>query len=331
MSVMRPLNKQKGVALITALLIAALVTVAAVAMASRQQLDVRRTGNMLEADQAYMYALGMEALVAQVLIEDKKETGEIDALTEIWNAPLPPTLVEGGMVSGNLEDMQGRYNLNNLVYSEGNSEGDNKGKIDQAQIKVFQTILEQVSAASSDEKKIQFSPFVANRVADWIDADLNSSADGAEDLEYLNLDVPYRAANRLMASPSELASILGLKLNEVNALLPLVATLPETTRINVNTAPEIVLMSLHEDITPGIALELKELREEEPFEKTADFVKTLRDDHNIELDDKLIAVDSDYFLVTTNAAIGRTQLRMYSLLNRKGNKITTIRRGFGAY
>lgn len=320
----RPLYKQQGVALITALLIAALVTVAAVAMASRQQLDVRRTGNMLEADQAYMYALGMEELAAQVLMKDKKETGEIDGLTEIWNTPLPPTIVEGGMVSGSLEDMQGRYNLNNLI----DSGEDGEAKIDQAQIKVFQSILEQVSEA---EEKIQFSPFVANRVADWIDADLNASADGAEDLEYLNLDLPYRAANRLMASPSELASVLGFSLFEVKSLLDLVATLPEATKVNVNTAPEMVLMSLHKELTPSIVLELTEMREEEPFEKAADFVKILKDDYKIELDDALIAVNSDYFLVTTNAAIGRTQLRMYSLLNRKDNKITTVRRGFGAY
>lgn len=52
--------KQTGVALITAMLVVALASVAAVAMTSRQQLDIRRTGNILHADQAYLYALGGE-------------------------------------------------------------------------------------------------------------------------------------------------------------------------------------------------------------------------------------------------------------------------------
>ncbi|MCK4586683.1 MAG: general secretion pathway protein GspK, partial [Gammaproteobacteria bacterium] len=94
----RTSHKQDGVALITAILIAALVSVIAVAMATRQTLDIRRTGNMLEADQAYMYALGMEELAAQVLVNDQQDTGDVDSLAENWAIPLPPTTVEGGSV-----------------------------------------------------------------------------------------------------------------------------------------------------------------------------------------------------------------------------------------
>ncbi len=322
-------NKQQGVALITALLIAALVTVVAVAMASRQQLDIRRTGNMLEADQAYMYALAAETWVTQVLKEDKQKT-QIDTLNEDWAMKLPPIPIEGGVISGSVEDLQGRFNLNNLA------EDGSKGKPDSAQVKMLQSILQQVSFA---EEKIQISPAVPNRVADWIDANLNSLADGAEDLDYLSLiapDVPYRAANRLMASPSELAAIAGLSLADVAALLPLVAALPEGTQVNVNTAPEMVLMSLNEDITPRIATELAEYRLDTPFETADAFVKKLKDDYDIgtnenPFDSKLVSVSSDYFLVTSDAAIGRTTLRMYSLLVRKNDKIQVVSRGIGSY
>ncbi len=316
----QPSKRQEGVALITALLITALVTVAAVAMASRQQLDIRRTGNMLEADQAFMYALGAEALAVQVLKKDKTENGDIDTLTDIWTFPLPPTIVEGGLIGGSIEDMQGYFNLNNLV--------DSKGKIDPVQIKAFQSILEQVSTA---EEEIQFSPFVANRVADWIDADLNSSADGAEDMEYLNIDkIPYRTANQFMVSPSELSLILEFSREEVEALADYVVTLPETTKVNVNTAPDMVLMSLHKDMTSDIVLDLIEVREDEPFEKVTDFTGKLQNEYDIVLDVKLITVSSDFFMVTTNANIGRTQIEMYSLLNRKGNEIKLAQRALGA-
>jgi len=332
---MKPVNpnhKQRGVALITALLVAALVTVVAVAMASRQQLDIRRTGNMLEADQAYMYALAAESWVIQILKEDKQKT-QIDTLTEEWAMKLPPIPIEGGVITGSVEDLQGRFNLNNLVgvNTGGNAANNNavdNGKPDQAQIKILQSLLAQVSFA---EEKVQLSPFVANRVADWIDANLNALADGAEDLLYLGLDIPYRTANRLMASSSELAAVAGLSLRDVSALLPLVTALPVSTAVNVNTAPEMVLLSLHEDITPRIATELAAMRVNTAFETADAFVKKLKDDYDITLDKKRVSVSSEYFLVSSEAIIGRTTLRMYSLLERKDNVIRVVSRGIGSY
>jgi len=333
---MRSMNhkhKQQGVALITALLVAALVTVAAVSMASRQQLDIRRTGNMLEADQAYMYALAAETWASQMLKEDKQKT-QIDTLTENWAMKLPPIPVEGGVITGSVEDLQGRFNLNNLIaVSVGNNAANNNnvarnGQSDQIQIKILQSLLAQVSFA---EEKVQLSPFVANRVADWIDANLNALADGAEDLLYLGLDLPYRTANRLMASPSELAAVAGFSLRDVSALLPLVTALPVSTAINVNTAPEMVLLGLHEDITPRIATELAAMRVNTAFETENAFVKKLKDDYNVTLNPKLVSVSSEYFLVSSEAVIGRTTLRMYSLLERKGNVIKVMSRGIGSY
>jgi general secretion pathway protein K len=316
----RGLHKQSGVALITAILIAALVSVVAVAMATRQTLDIRRTGNMLEVDQAYMYALGMEELAAQVLVKDKKDTGDVDSLLEDWAIPLPPTIVEGGSVAGSVEDMQGRFNLNNLV--------DGSNKVDLAQVKAFQTVLAEVSAANEE---IQISPFMANRVADWIDADLDTSADGAEDLEYLNADIPYRAANQFMASPSELGAMLDMSPEDLSLLIPLVSTLPIPTTVNINTASETVLLSLHKDMTKSIAGELIGLREENAFENKADFGKKLLDDYQITVDNKLFDVKSEYFLVSVSATIGRTQLNMFSLLERRNDKVATIRRSIGTY
>lgn len=316
----RSLHKQDGVALITAILIAALVSVAAVAMATRQTLDMRRTGNMLEADQAYMYALGMEELAAQVLVRDKKDTGDVDSLAEDWAIPLPPTVVEGGSVAGSLEDMQGRFNLNNLI--------DANNKADPVQVKSFQTILTQLSAA---DEEIQISPFMANRVVDWIDADLDSSADGAEDLEYLNAEIPYRTPNQFMANPTELGAMLEMSPEDVGALLPFVSTLPIPTTVNVNTASETVLLSLHKDITASIAGELIEFRKENAFENKADFEKKLLDDYKIAVDNKVFDVKSEYFLVSTEAIIGRTQLYMYSLLERRNDKVATIRRSIGTF
>lgn len=311
-------SRQQGIALITAMLIAALVTVIAVSMMSRQTLDMRRTGNMLESDQAYMYAVGMEQLAAQVLIKDKKDNGNVDNLNQNWAVPLPPTKVEGGMITGSMEDMQGRFNLNDLV--------DNSQKADPAQVKMLQSILDQINQKNPD---FQISPFVVNRIVDWIDKDLNTSADGAEDQEYLRADVPYRTPNQFMASPTELGAIMGLTPKDVAALLPYVSALPDPTTVNVNTASAEVLMSLNKGITPQIASELVAYRKDKPFTNKSDFKTKLKDDYKITVDDKLFDIKSDFFLVSVEAAIGRTRLHMYSLLQRKNDKVAVIRRSIG--
>ena len=311
-------SRQRGIALITAMLIAALVTVISVSMMSRQTLDMRRTGNMLESDQAYMYAVGMEQLAAQVLIKDKKDNGNVDDLNQNWAVPLPPTKVEGGMITGSMEDMQGRFNLNDLV--------DNSQKADPAQVKMLQSILDQINQKNPD---FQISPFVVNRIVDWIDKDLNTSADGAEDQEYLRADVPYRTPNQFMASPTELGAIMGLTPKDVAALLPYVSALPDPTTVNVNTASAEVLMSLNKGITPQIASELVAYRKDKPFTNKSDFKTKLKDDYKITVDDKLFDIKSDFFLVSVEAAIGRTRLHMYSLLQRKNDKVAVIRRSIG--
>jgi len=312
--------RQRGVALITALLITALVTVVAVAMISRQQLDIRRTANMLEADQAYMYALAAEDLAKKILEQDLRDSSN-DTLLEQWGTPIPAIPVEGGAISGSIEDLQGRFNLNNLL--------DSSGQPDPAQVASLQRLMQQVSFVTED---LNLSPALVNRVVDWIDPDMNTSADGAEDQEYLGVTPSYRAANQLMVSPSELALLLDMPAEGAAALRDLVATLPATTAVNVNTAPELVLMALDPNITPQIASELAQIRRNRPFETTVEFTDKLNNDYQITtLAASRVGVTSEYFLVTSTAAIGRTQLRMYSLLARTGGRVTTVRRSIGTY
>ncbi len=109
---------QRGVALVTALLVVALATVAAVAMASRQQLDVRRTANLLQGDQAYVYAQAVEDW-ARVVLKRDAEDNQIDKLDDDWAQRLSPIVVPGGQVDGFIIDLQGRFNLNNLVKPDG--------------------------------------------------------------------------------------------------------------------------------------------------------------------------------------------------------------------
>ena len=92
-------GRQRGVALITAVLVVALAAVAAAAMTTRQTVDVRRAANVMDADQAQLYLLGAEAWAAQVLRRDLKDN-KTDSFDDDWAVVLPAQTVEGGAVSG---------------------------------------------------------------------------------------------------------------------------------------------------------------------------------------------------------------------------------------
>ncbi len=290
---------QCGAALITAILITAIAAIAAVAMASRQHLDIRRTTNVIESSQAYLLALGGEELGKQVLIYDG-QNNQIDHLDEDWMKPLGPILVEGGIVAGQVEDLQGRFNLNNLV---------NDGQPSTLDIARFQRLLRDIGL---DEALVY-------AIIDWIDEDQNVSIpDGAEDFEYLGRDLPYRTPDAAMASVSELLLINGITREFYDTLWPYVTVLPEYTEINVNTASAEVLMMLHEDIEQAQADELIDGRDPDGYQSVADFVA-----HpalgGVLTGNEGLSVQTRYFKITVDAEFGRSWTKLYSLVVRDNN------------
>jgi general secretion pathway protein K len=227
-------RRQRGVALVTALLVVSLATMAAVSMATRQHVDVRRTGNLLHGEQAYAYALAAESWALVIMDRDKEDT-ENDMLEEDWATALPPISVEGGFVNGVIRDLQGRFNVNNLVGEDG-------------------------------------KPSIADRDY-WIDPDIDASyPDGAEDDSYLLNDPPYRAANRPLSDASELGLVKGFTAEARAALGPHITVLPVRTSINVNTASAEVLRAFNENLTDADVESLISDRGEEGYEDKAAFL-----------------------------------------------------------
>ncbi|HIA08531.1 MAG TPA: general secretion pathway protein GspK, partial [Chromatiaceae bacterium] len=145
--------RQHGIALITALLIVALAATAAAAIVADEQISIRRTSNTLDSEQAYLYAAGIESWAIDILGEDKKDN-QFDSLDEDWASLLPPFQVDGGQISGYIEDAQGRFNLNNLV--------DSKGKKNNSQIVIFQNLLD----------NLKINEDLIPLLVDWLDSDI---------------------------------------------------------------------------------------------------------------------------------------------------------------
>jgi general secretion pathway protein K len=230
---MKKQAKDRGVALITAILITALATMVAANLAWDNALDVRRTMVLLHRDQAIQVALGGESWIISILHQDLEDS-QTDHLGEIWASELPGLPIEGGEVFGAIEDLQGRFNVNNLV--------DQNGQVDEESVEQFRRLL----------LALGLDPRFAGLAADWLDSDIEAGfPDGAEDSIYTGMIPPYRTPNQTISSVSELAALEGMDKLTFNALEPHITALPGRTNINANTATAAVLQSLDESITVG--------------------------------------------------------------------------------
>jgi len=299
---------QRGVALIMAVLIVALATMLAASVSFKGYLDQRRSANTFAMDQGLEVALGGEAWAADSLRRDKQQNSKTDDFTEEWATPIPPIPIEGGEFEGQLEDMQGRFNLNSLVMVQGG-----KFVLDENAQHRFERLLE----------LLELEPKWALIIADWIDTDVQPNfPDGAEDPTYTGLTPAYRTANMPLTRASELLAIAGFGLDRYRKLEPFVTALPIGTTINLCTAsPELLdalvagqrQYTLSRDNTA-------ETRKQRCFPTKQDFEGPLSAKEKEELvQGKVIDQTSSYFRSTIWVTIGTTQYTLYSLLYRSGN------------
>lgn len=297
------MRRARGVALIIALVVVALATILATRIGAQSALDQRRGATLLAQEQAFQVALGAEAWAIEILREDA-ERSKRDSLDEAWATPLPPIPIEGGTVEGRMEDLQGRFNLNNLVKANGAK--------NEAMFAVFQRLL----------ARLQLEPKWASLLTDWIDADtVADGIDGAEDGVYTGLTPPYRPPNRPITSTSELLALPGFDIERYRRLQPFVATLPVGTPLNVCTAPGEVLDALAPSLN-AFGQDPKQLatnRQKGCFPLAADVkaaIDPLLSPDERKLIEPMLAESSKWFRGTIVVSIGTTELTLYSLFER---------------
>jgi general secretion pathway protein K len=320
------MRRQRGVALIIALILVSLATMLAWKISFDGYLERRRSVGMLAAEQSFEFALGAEALAADVLVQDL-QTNKQTTLAGIWaqsSVPFPissPSDPDGepiGTLQGGIEDLQGRFNLNNLGRLLPS------GLPDPQPFEQFERLL----ASLNLETKW------AGLARDWIDADnLPGNPDGAEDAIYTAQIPPYLTGNWPMTSTSELMALPGFDLGRYLKLAPYVTALPTAVaQINLCTASAPVLESL----APSLSGDF--IRNEDALvigRKTGCYpdINTFK---NMTTPKDLAAINgqyadtSSYFRLTTHVTLGTSEYTLYSLLLRgRGGKVTPLLRSLG--
>lgn len=306
---MNSLKTTRGVALITALLIMALIASLTYTLKWNNSLDLRRTSVMLNRDQAVQVALGAESWMQSILRRDLEES-DTDHLGEIWASDLPALPIDGGEVYGEIQDLQGRFNVNNLI-------GDD-GQVDEEALEQFQRLL----------FALGLDPRFAGIAGDWIDGDQDASfPDGAEDAIYTGITPPYRTANQLLSNANELAALEGMDKATMDTLLPHIAALPGHTEINVNTATGPVLQSLDERITAADAERLIAERAESGFTEIAQSFGGLMDPDDIS---RRLVETTEFFQLRVTVRVDTVRITYFSILERgpRGD-VTPILRSLG--
>lgn len=322
--------KQKGVALIIVLMVVALVSVLATEMGGRLQLQIKRTANIKDNNQAYWYAMGAEQFARQSIELLMKNSNNVIHLNQQWNEEFAYPL-EGGGIQARLVDMQSCFNLNAVHTNTNPGASTGNPPVNLAK-QAFKDMLNkaelEVSSFSADT--------LSDALADWLDQDDNMLPYGAEDAEYESLSNPYLAANGLMTSKSELRLIKGVDQAWLLDLMPLVCVVPGNSelKININTLDENKAA-----ILAGLTgLSLSDAKSEiaaipqNGYKKPNDFLGQARIAALALSDDKKawFVTDTQHFILHTKTRYNNATFMMSSVLKvDSGNKVSVVRREFG--
>jgi general secretion pathway protein K len=280
-----------------AMLIVVIGTTVAVSIVHEEKFTIRKTAHIRLMDRAALYAIGLEDWARLYLKEDSEES-EVDSLDEYWATGIPGLPIEGGYLTGYVEDEQARFNLNTLVGSE-------------IALNRFERLCDNLKVDDT------FIP----ALMDWIDEDFDIRfPDGMED-NYEN----YRVANREMADISELLLVQNVTPEIYETLKPYITALPGTTTLNVNTMSEVIFQSLAPDLD---VIEFIKQREDGAYESIDDFVERLQ--IPVEVDG--LSVDTRFFRTHGQVVQGEQLYNLTSLIHRDAEgKTRVINRTLGQF
>lgn len=280
---------QSGIALLSAILVVLVASAIIVSITHQEAFSIRKTSRIQLMDKARLYALGLEDWVRLFLSKDRKDSS-IDHLGEDWAIGIPGLPIEGGFLSGYLEDEQGKFNLNNLLGSE-------------ESLNRFNRLCNNLNVDTT------FVP----ALLDWLDEDFEVRyPDGAEE----NYQT-YRVANREMVDISELLLVKNVTPEIYQLLKPHITVLPGATSMNVNTMSETIFLSLGDNLDADAFIEA---REEEEFADLQQMTERLQ----IPLEEAGLSVSTDYFSAHGQVTLGDQALLFNTLIHRDSAGKTVI-------
>ncbi|MGP9687693.1 type II secretion system minor pseudopilin GspK [Psychrobacter sp. AOP22-C1-C5] len=288
-------QSQRGVALLTILLLVVSITVVAGAMLASQKIAIRRSGLLFDQDQLLQdINAGQQLAITMIRADDK--LNDTDSEHDIWAQPIPPYSLGTHSIAIELRDEASRFNINNLYQN---------GAVDTAALAVFQRLLTQLNV----------EPEIAIAVLDYQDTDGEVHEDGGNEstvyAEQLNATGSKALPNQPFLSIEQLQDVQGVTAEVLTTLRPYITVAPYYLPINVNTASPVILAALVDSATSEQMQGLVEMRSKQALASVDDVwqlpvLSSVEETKRKELT-PLLAVDSQAFLAlitaTDNASV----------------------------
>lgn len=310
--------RQRGVAVITALLLTTLAITIVTSLFWQQQVQVRSIENQrLQLQKQWILRGALDW--ARLILRADGINSAVDTLDEPWAVPLAETrldqYVENGRadadasdaaLSGSIIDAQSRYNLGNLCWN-GNDNLCAKGEFNPLELAAFGRLL----------SSVQLNSVLANAVADVMISSQILTQDTAS--------VASQARPIGLEHVEDLLAVPGFTVEAIEKLKELVIFLPTkaATKVNVNTAPAEVLAARIDTLTLSDANVLVATRKTASFRDVADFTNRLQGKQLGDAQGK-IDIKTNFFLVNGNVRMNRAGLEVQALIERNGPRTTLI-------
>lgn len=303
-------HKERGAAMLTAMIIVTLIATLAASMVWQQwravQIEVAERSR-LQSSWILSGALDWAKLI---LREDAKNGGP-DHLGEPWAVPLAEARLSTflaadkdnntdsgpeAFLSGSITDVQSRYNLRNLV--------DNTGKVSATEVGALKQLLRAINVGEG----------VADRIATGLrDAITPIANGGAQNGPLMPRDV------------SQL-TWLGIDADSVRLMKPYVTILPVPTPVNANTASAEVLLAAIPGVDRGTAQRIVQTRQRNPFKSPIEVLALVPKAVADTTTATQVNVSSAFFEVRGKLRLADRVLEESSLVERQGTTIVTLTR-----
>jgi general secretion pathway protein K len=294
---------QKGMALISALLVLALAAILAYGMIERGKLAIERSAHQQRAMQARALADGLFQFALLGLQQDE-QLSRLDSLSETWAQPTPPLPVPQGFVAGQLFDLNGCVNVNGLISESAERQ------------RFTRKLLAQLLV------NLQLDSLIAAHIEDALDAD-DTSVGSGEDVDFMSARPARRAPNRAVLHVNDLAFIPRIRAEDFAKLSPNLCAIDANAKLNINTASVPVLMALDSNITEAVAKRL--VQDGRSFETVSDFIVALSQlgviTENLASIQTGLATRSTHFRAVALIRLENNDFRHEAILDRRANQV----------
>jgi len=305
------LLNDRGVALVLVILMISIIIAITLQLNMSSRSEIYEAANLGDGVRAtYVAKSGFYAGEA-LLHEDKNS---FDSLNEDWAKAEMFSAGSGSLFDGeyfrlNIEDESGKISINSLVKNQGYNDGIKK------LLKRFLSLPE----FNLDEQQVGD---IVDAIKDWIDEDDETTGFGAENMYYRGLEKPYACKNAPLDCIEELLMIKGITedLHYGAGETPGIAkylTLHGKGKININTAPNLILKALSDEITDEMISNMDEFRRDEENDLSkSTWHKDISGMKNIPIDSKLITAKSDIFRITSTGYMNDISKRVSGVIER---------------